>query len=109
MANKIEIQDETLYLDDAEVIAQILKTQSERKTSETLNELTTRFVRVFSYVGRLHNARWTYQHLLRDLEEKVLKYKEEAKELDKLRQENKALAEENDILTKEVYALEQRI
>lgn len=106
MANKIELQDETLYLDDAEVIAKILKTQSERKTSETLNELTTRFVRVFSYVGRLHNARWTYQHLLRDLEEKVLKYKQEATEL---RKENKALAEENDILIKEVYALEQRI
>ena len=41
-----------------------------------------------------------------DLEEKVLKYMEEATEL---RKENKALAEENDILIKEVYALEQRI
>ena len=95
-----------LYLDDAKVISDILKEQTERSNSKVLIELSTRWAKVLVYVAKLHNERKERAFKLKDAEIEKLKFEASNEEL---RKENVDLHEQLEILTKDIHALEQRI
>jgi len=95
-----------LYIDDAEIITNILKEQKERSNSKVLIELSARWGDVIMYVAKLHDERREREFKLRDAEIDKLKF--EASNI-KLRKENVDLHEQLEILTKDIHALEQRI
>lgn len=95
-----------LYIDDAEIITNILKEQKERSNSKVLIELSVRWGDVIMYVAKLHDERREREFKLRDAEIDKLKF--EASNI-KLRKENVDLHEQLEILTKDIHALEQRI